>query len=95
VAETEVVQVDQKPFGLLVSILRLIWFKVLHIEFRGINDLAVGPLKKIKGELQQWNQDFVLLDVGCVKLLDGERLFPLLAENLTKGYEMVLDGILH
>jgi hypothetical protein len=70
---------DQQPFGLLFSILRLIWFKVLDVKFRRINDLAVRLLKEVKGELQQWSQDFVLLDVGGVKLLDGKRLFGLLA----------------
>jgi hypothetical protein len=65
----------------------------LYIKFGCIDDLAVGLLKEVKGELQQWNQDFILLDVGCVKLLDRERLFALLAGNLTKGDEMVLDGI--
>jgi hypothetical protein len=65
----------------------------LYIKFGCIDDLAVGLLKEVKGELQQWSQDFILLDVGCVKLLDRERLFALLAGNPTKGDEMVLDGI--
>lgn len=73
---------DQKPLRLLFSILRLIRFKVLYIELGCINDLAVRLLKEVESEFQQWNQDFVVLDICRVELLDGERLLTLLAKKL-------------
>lgn len=51
VAEAEVVQVDEEPLSLLFSIVGLIRLKVLYIEFRCINDLAMRLLKEVKCEL--------------------------------------------
>lgn len=72
----------QKPLRLLFGSLRLVGFKILYIELGCINDLAVRLLKEFENEFQQWNQDFVLLDVYRVELLDGERLWILLAKEL-------------
>lgn len=80
-AEAEVVQMYQKPLGLSFGIFRLVGFKVLHVDFGCINNLAVRLLKEVKREFQKWNQDFVFLDVCRVELLDGERLLTLSAGN--------------
>lgn len=73
----------QKPLDLFFSILRLIGFKVLDIELGCVNDPALRFLQKVKCKFQQWNQDFILLDVCRVELLNGERLLLLLAGNIT------------